>query len=154
MSLWRLTATARQRQAMLLDVNVLLALTWDQHIHHQVAHARFAELDGWATCPLTEAGLLQLLMTEQVVGRRVNGSEALGQLDAIRRAPGWSFVPDLGSLAEPLIDTRVLMGPRQVTDLQLVNLAAANDTTLATFDAALRASLVPGDRRWVSVWSN
>jgi toxin-antitoxin system PIN domain toxin len=138
---------------MLLDVNVLLALTWDQHIHHEVAHERFAELESWSTCPATEAGLLRLLLTEQVVGRKVNGGEALGQLDAMRRVPGWSFLADSVSLAAPLIDTRVLMGRRQVTDLQLVNLAAANDTKLATFDAVLRVSLVPDDRRWVSVWS-
>jgi toxin-antitoxin system PIN domain toxin len=139
---------------MLLDVNVLLALTWDQHVHHEVAHARFAELDRWSTCPITEAGLVRLLLTEQVVGRKVTGAEALGQLEAIRRVPGWSFLADLGSLATPLIDTRVLMGRRQMTDLQLVNLAAENGVTLATFDAGLRESLVPGDRLWVDVWSS
>lgn len=139
---------------MLLDVNVLLALTWDQHIHHVIAHERFAELDSWSTCPATEAGLVRLLLTEQVVGRRVSGGEALGQLEAIRRVPGWSFLPDSTSLAAPVIDTRVLMGHRQVTDLQLVNLAAANNTVLATFDAALKASLVPNDQRWVSAWSD
>lgn len=138
---------------MLLDVNVLLALTWDQHIHHAIAHERFAELDDWSTSPVTEAGLLRLLLTEQVVGRKVTGSEALGQLSAIRDVPGWQFLGDSASLAEPSIDTRVLMGRRQVTDLQLVNLAVSNNTTLATFDASLRASLVPADQRWVSVWT-
>ena len=138
---------------MLLDVNVLLALTWDQHIHHAVAHERFTELDGWSTCPITEAGLLRLLLTEQVVGRKVSGREALDQLSAIRAVRGWSFLTDSGSLAEPAIDTRVLMGRRQVTDLQLVNVAAANNTTLATFDAGLRASLVPDDQHWVTVWT-
>lgn len=138
---------------MLLDVNVLLALSWDQHIHHQAAHSLFAELDGWSTCPVTETGLLRLLLTEQVVGRKVSGGEALGQLDAMRRVPGWSFLEDSTSLAAPIIDTRVLMGRRQVTDLHLVNLAAANESRLATFDAALRDSLVPADRHWVTVWS-
>lgn len=138
---------------MLLDVNVLLALAWDQHVHHHIAHERFAELDSWSTCPVTEAGLLRLLLTEKVVGRKVTGAEALGQLEAMRRVPGWRFYADSGSLAEPRIDTRVLMGRRQVTDLHLVNLAAANRTRLATFDAALRDSLVPADRHWVSVWS-
>ena len=138
---------------MLLDINVLLALTWDQHIHHQVAHGRFAELETWSTCPVTEAGLVRLLLTEAVVGRRVSGAEALGQLDAIRTVPGWSFLADTTSLADPVIDTRVLMGRRQVTDLQLVNLAAAHDVAVATFDANLSGSLVPKDRRWVTVWT-
>lgn len=138
---------------MLLDVNVLLALSWDRHVHHGVAHERFADLESWSTCPVTESGLLRLLMTEQVVGRRVTGSEALGQLEAMHSVPGWSFLPDSTSLTSAHIDTRVLMGRRQVTDLHLVSLAAANGLELATFDAALRDSLVPDDRRWVSVWT-
>ena len=139
--------------AMLLDVNVQLALAWDQHIHHEVAHERFAELESWSTCPVTEAGLLRLLLTERVVGRKVTGGEALGQLDAMRRVRGWSFLADSASLAEAVIDTRVLMGRRQVTDLQLVNLVATNGMRLATFDAALGAALMPEDQRWVTVWS-
>lgn len=138
---------------MLLDVNVLLALTWDQHVHHHVAHERFAELDAWSTCSVTEAGLLRLLLTERVVGRKVSGAEALSQLSAIRGVPGWGFLEDAASLADPLVDTRVLMGRRQVTDLQLVNLAASHDVRLATFDAAVRDSLAPVDQRWVSTWS-
>lgn len=137
---------------MLLDVNVLLALSWDQHVHHVLAHERFAALTEWSTCPTTEAGLVRLLMTEPVVGRKVTGNEALGQLVELREVAGWSFLADTESLASPGVDTRVLMGRRQVTDLQLVNLAAANDTQLVTFDAALRDSLVPEDRRWVTVW--
>ncbi|MEZ5085771.1 MAG: TA system VapC family ribonuclease toxin [Tessaracoccus sp.] len=138
---------------MLLDVNVLLALTWSQHVHHGVAHERFSALSSWSTCAVTEAGLLRLLLTEQVVGRKVSGSEALGQLQAIRRVAGWSFLDDGASLAAASIDMRVLMGRRQVTDLQLVNLAAAHRTQLATFDAGIRDSLVPADRHLVSVWS-
>lgn len=138
---------------MLLDVNVIFALTWDQHVHHGVAHQRFAALSEWQTSPATEAGLLRLLLTEPVVGRKVSGSEALGQLAEIRRVPGWSFLEDDKSLAEPRIDTRVLMGRRQVTDLQLVNLAASNGVQLATFDAGIRDSLVPEDRGWVEVWA-
>ncbi|MFT3799329.1 TA system VapC family ribonuclease toxin [Microbacterium sp.] len=138
---------------MLLDVNVLLALTWDHHVHHQVAHRRFTELTSWSTCGVTEAGLLRMLLTPEVVGRRVSGSEAIGQLRAIRRVSGWRFIDDDTSLAESRIDLRVLMGRRQVTDLHLVNLAAARGTKVATFDAGLRDALVPDDRHLVSVWS-
>ena len=137
---------------MLLDVNVLIALTWDQHVHHHVAHARFAELESWSTCPMTESSLLRLLLTEAVVGRKVTGSEALGQLDAIRMVPGWRALGDETSLASPHIDTRVLMGRNQVTDLHLVNLAAEHGTQLATFDARIRDSLAPADQPLVSVW--
>lgn len=147
------TAMTTQSTAMLLDVNVLLALSWDQHIHHEIAHERFAALESWSTSPVTEAGLLRLLLTERVVGRKVSGAEALAQLTAMHHVAGWAFLQDTDSLVTPAIDTRVLMGRRQVTDLQLVNLAAVNGTQLATFDAALRDSLMPADQKWVHVWS-
>lgn len=138
---------------MLLDVNVLLALSWDQHVHHLVAHERFAVLDEWSTCSVTESGLVRLLLTPQVVGRTVSGAAALAQLDAMRHVAGWSFLHDSTSLAAPRIDLRVLMGRRQVSDLYLVNLAATHGTKLATFDASLRDSLVPADRDHVQVWA-
>lgn len=138
---------------MLLDVNVLLALSLEHHIHHHLAHDRFAELESWSTCPVTESGLLRLLMTEQVVGRKVAGSEALAQLDALRRVQGWTFLVDSVSLAESQIDTRVLMGRRQVTELHLVELAASHGVSLATFDASLKTALVPDDQHLVTVWS-
>lgn len=138
---------------MLLDVNVLLALSLEHHIHHHLAHDRFAELESWSTCPVTESGLLRLLMTEQVVGRKVTGSEALAQLDALRRVQGWTFLVDSVSLAESQIDTRVLMGRRQVSELHLVELAASHGVSLATFDASLKTALVPDDQHLVTVWS-
>lgn len=138
---------------VLLDVNVLLALSWDQHVHHATATARFADLTQWRTTACTEAGLVRLLLTPAVVGRVVSGADALEHLAALRGAPGWGWVADDVSLADPLVDMRVLVGRRQVTDLQLVNLAAANEVTLATFDAGLRDWLVPDDQRWVEVWS-
>ena len=47
----------------LLDVNVLIALLDPQHVHHDPAHHWFAEHSsaGWATCPLTQNGVLRIL---------------------------------------------------------------------------------------------
>ena len=47
----------------LLDVNVLVALFNPDHIHHDTAHDWFAEnhTSGWATCPLTEQGVVRIL---------------------------------------------------------------------------------------------
>lgn len=138
---------------MLLDVNVLLALSWDQHVHHSVAQDRFSVLDEWNTCSVTESGLVRLLLTPQVVGRTVRGAEALAHLDAMRHVPGWTFLDDTTSFAVPRIDMRVLMGRRQVTDLHLVNLAATHGKKLATFDASLRDFLVPAARDHVEIWT-
>jgi len=139
---------------LLLDVNVLLALSWEEHAHHLVALDIFDTVDHWATTPATEAGLVRLLLTEPAVGRRVTGAEALGQLAAIRATEGWTWLPDELSLAAPVVDLTVLMGRRQVSDLHLVNLAAHHGYRLATFDASLRDWLAPDDRDWVDVWSS
>ena len=47
----------------LLDVNVLIALFDPVHGHHEPAHAWFAHNRpfGWATCPITENGLVRVL---------------------------------------------------------------------------------------------
>ena len=44
----------------LLDVNVLIALLDPNHVHHDLAQAWFesARSRSWATCPITEIGLL------------------------------------------------------------------------------------------------
>lgn len=137
----------------LLDVNVLVALAWDAHIHHRAAHRQFATVaDNWATCPVTEAGLVRLLLTPAVVGRDVLAAEALGVLRDMRSLPGWRWLSDDVSLADATIDTRVLIGRRQVTDLQLVALAARHGAVLHTFDTGIPEQLAPADRQHVVVW--
>ena len=45
----------------LLDVNALIALAWDSHIHHVAMREWFAAnaADGWATCSITEGGFVR-----------------------------------------------------------------------------------------------
>jgi uncharacterized protein len=47
----------------LLDVNVLVALFDPDHAYHEAAHQWFARhrAQGWATCPLTENGLVRVM---------------------------------------------------------------------------------------------
>ena len=47
----------------LLDVNVLIALVDPAHVHHEPAHAWFSQQGStsWATCPMTENGLLRIV---------------------------------------------------------------------------------------------
>ena len=141
--------------AVLLDVNTLLALVWDQHVHHQAAWRHFEQLDGgYATTPVTESGLVRLLLTRAVVGREVSAAEALGALRGIRSQPAWVWVDDDASLDTAVIDVRVLVGRREVTDLHLVDLAARHEMRLATFGSSLERCLAPADRRHVTVWTS
>lgn len=141
----------------LLDVNVLLALVVDQHVHHRAAHRRFATVrDSWATCSTTENGLLRLLLTPQVLGRPITAGEALGVLAAIRELPGWSWVDDDASLADARrsVDVRVLASRSHVTDLHLLELAIRHGMALHTFDAALARIVAPADRPSLVIWTD
>lgn len=140
------------KPAWLLDVNVLLALALNTHVHHRAAHRALAAHAGtWATCPADEASLLRLLLNPAVAGGGFTSVDVLKVLAGMRRDPRWTFVPDAGSLTDPHIDLSVLVGHRQVTDLQLVNLAASTERVLVTFDQRIVECLAPADRRHVYV---
>ena len=65
----------------LLDLNVLIALAWPQHVHHDRAHTWFAgRTTEWLTTPITEAGFVRLSTNPAVVTHRVSMSDALGML--------------------------------------------------------------------------
>ena len=44
----------------LLDVNVLMALLWENHEHHQVARTWFQGVTDFATCPVTQLGFARV----------------------------------------------------------------------------------------------
>jgi uncharacterized protein len=136
----------------LLDVNVLLALSMPTHSRHLAATEWFDEGDfEWATTPLTEAGFLRLTTNPLVTGMPITPAQAVQVLHELREAPGYRFLPDDTSLADPLIDLGPLAGTKQITDFHLVNLAARAEMRLATFDGALLRSLSEADRGHVLV---
>lgn len=139
--------TAMTVSVYLLDVNVLIALAWPQHVHHARSHAWFDSLAGqWATTPVTEAGYLRLTMNPAVVGTTVRASEALASLSALRASAGHVFLVDNSSLADPRIDLSRVASYRQITDAHLVNLAAMSGAVLATLDRGIR-ELVPAEQQ-------
>ena len=77
----------------LLDVNVLIALTWPNHVHHEAARSWFANTrtGGWATCPLTEAGFVRISCNPSAVKQPVTPADAIAVLDKIRKLESHSF---------------------------------------------------------------
>jgi toxin-antitoxin system PIN domain toxin len=75
------------------DVNVLVALAWEQHVHHQTAHAWFGQsaADGWATCLLTQTAFLRLSMNPHVVHAQIDFRTALDLLDQLTSHPHHQF---------------------------------------------------------------
>ncbi|MES2093515.1 MAG: TA system VapC family ribonuclease toxin [Actinomycetota bacterium] len=139
-------------RSFLLDVNVLIALSWPHHVHHGRAQDWFGSLTGgWATTPITESGFLRLSMNERVVGTSVSMADSLGMLAAIRGTAGHQFIADGSSLASSTIDLGGLVTSRQVTDAHLVDLAAAAGAVLATLDRGIPQMLADADREHVLV---
>jgi toxin-antitoxin system PIN domain toxin len=121
----------------LLDVNALVALAWDSHIHHAPMRAWFAKhsAEGWATCPLTESGFVRVSSNPKVLPHAIGVEAARGVLTALRALAGHRFLTDDVSLADG--DVPRLTGHRQVTDAHLLTLARRHETRLLTFDGAI-----------------
>lgn len=133
------------------DVNVLVALTSSAHQHHRRAHAWLATVTTFATTPLTECGLVRLLLNPAVVGQRVTVRQAIDVLRGVRAHERATFLPDASSLAAGAVDLIGLVGHRQVTGFHLVNLVASQGGVLATFDRRILQSLAAADHGLVDV---
>ena len=115
----------------LLDANVLIALTVEEHEHHLRVAGWLAQVDRVALCPMVEGALVRFLVR---IGENVGvAAEVLRQWYANPRTEFWS---DAVSYAHA--DLSEVQGHRQVTDAYLVALVASRaDAGLATLDRAL-----------------
>ena len=121
----------------LLDVNALVALAWDSHVHHVAVRTWFADnsAKGWATCPATESGFVRVSANPKVLPSAIGVAAARDVLSALRAIEGHVFLPDDVSLSDP--DVPTVHGHRQVTDAHLLTLARRRGIPLVTFDAAI-----------------
>lgn len=123
----------------LLDVNALIALAWDSHIHHARMRAWFAEnsSDGWATCPLTESGFVRVSSNPKALPVAIGIVEARAVLSALRALDTHRFLNDDVSLCDS--DVPTIAGHQQVTDAHLLTLARRRGVRLVTFDSGILA---------------
>jgi hypothetical protein len=136
----------------LLDVNVLVALAWPNHVHHQAAHRWFARHagPGWATSSVVELGFIRVSSNARVVPSAVSPQEAAGLLRRITAFAGHHFWRDDVRFAEsPHVALSHVVGHQQVTDAHLVALAIRHGGRLATFDRGVRALVPAGHTREV-----
>ena len=134
----------------LLDVNLLVALAWPQHVHHESAHAWFKRRgrQSWATCPLTQLGFVRLSSNSRIVPDAVSPREAMALLREITALRGHRFWPDDAvPTAQSIFDRVALVGHRQVTDAYLLALCVARNGRLATFDRGVQELLADAAAR-------
>lgn len=123
----------------LLDVNALVALAWDSHVHHAAIRDWFEAnaSRGWATCPLTESGFIRVSSNPVVLPSAIGVEDARAVLAAFRAVGAHRFLIDDVSMLDR--DVPLLSGHRQVSDAHLVVLARRNHTRLVTFDGGALA---------------
>jgi uncharacterized protein len=121
----------------LLDVNALVALAWDSHVHHEAVRAWFAakSAEGWATCAVTESGFVRVSSNPEVLPSSIGVEAARAVLSALREVGAHRFLIDDVSLTDA--DIPPIVGHRQVTDAQLLTLTRRHDIRLVTFDAGV-----------------
>ena len=122
---------------VLLDVNLLIALAWPNHVHHDGALAWWRRRGSgpWATCPATQFGFVRVSSNRLVVREAKAPREAIALLARIVAQPGHVFWSDDVSIVDSAeIDAARIVGHRQVTDAHLVALAIRHGGRLATFD--------------------
>jgi uncharacterized protein len=127
--------------AALLDVNALIALVDSQHLAHEEMQRWFLlqHGSGWATCPLTENGMVRVLSQPAYPSGQRTPAEVVQVLNALKAAFGTShqFWADDISLSDSMFDSVLIAGPRQVTDVYLLGLAARHEGTLVSFNRSL-----------------
>ncbi len=130
----------------LLDVNVLVALFNPDHIHHETAHDWFEDHRalGWATCGLTELGLIRILSNPAYWPQGERAGAILGRLRTFCASGHHHFWPDTVSPRDELFDLSFARGYRQLTDIHLLGLATLTGGSLATFDRSIPLEAVRG----------
>jgi len=86
----------------LLDVNVLIALIDPVHVLHDRAHEWFAAqgLEAWATCPLTENGVLRIVGHPRYHNSPGTPAAVAELMAVLRGLGGHEFWPDDVSLLD------------------------------------------------------
>lgn len=128
------------------DVNVLLALAWPNHQHHDRAHAWFSEEHrfGWATCALTQVAFVRLSSNPAYTAAAVSPAAAAALLARLAAHEHHHFFGELPPAATDAFARAA--GHQQVTDAYLVRVAVHHASRVVTFDRPLREHAPEPDR--------
>lgn len=130
----------------LLDVNVCIALLDSNHVFHEKAHAWWGShaKQGWASCPLTENGVVRIMSSAGYSkDTRFSIAELIDRLQTFARQTNHEFWPDELSLLDNDVFVREhLHSSSRLTDNYLLALATYKKGRLATFDDGISAAAV------------
>jgi len=132
----------------LLDVSVLLARADSQHPSHGLAVVWMRDhSSGWATCPITENGMLRILGHANYPGGGAGSPKDAAVIleGMIAAIPGHRFIPDDYSVRE-ILDDQTTVASKALTDIYLLSLAIRHGIGFLTLDQRIDASLVGGGK--------
>lgn len=138
----------------LLDVNVLIALIDPAHVSHDDAHDWFAAegQTSWATCPITENGVLRILGNPKYPNSPGSPAIVAGIVRKLRALPGFNFWSEDLSLVDSVhVDPSRILSSAQVTDTFLLALAKVRGGQMATFDRRLSVGAVEDGKNTLHV---
>lgn len=139
-----MSTSAGRHHCSLLDVNVLIALAWPNHVHHAAARRWFTRnhQKGWATTPFTEAGFVRVSSNRAAIPTATTPALARQLLSELVSLPGHEFWSDDVSLVvDGGCDVDLIRTHREVTDAHLLTLAYRHGAQLVTFDGGIRRLL-------------
>lgn len=128
----------------LLDVNVLIALIDEQHVHHGRVQAWFLAGSDiqWLSCPITENAVMRIV-TNPSYSQKWSMADVHRSLRLLMVATEHRFVADDISLLDTSsFDVDRLRSPKQLTDTYLLALATHHGAVLATLDARIASDAV------------
>lgn len=135
----------------LLDINVVISLLDPDHDFHHRAHAWWGEHgdSGWASCPLTENGVVRIMSHPAYNPRRSLSPHSVTALLRVfvGRTDHQFWSDSFSFLDGAVIDSRKVIGPRQITDLYLLALASSHGGRLVTFDESIHREAIFGTKR-------
>ncbi len=125
----------------LLDLNILTALLWPAHEHHDTAHRWFGARGNarWATCSLTQLGFVRIVSNPAFSRDALSPAGAAALLAENLTHSAHEFWTE--NLQVPAAIKGMESGlhdSRQLTDAYLLALARRRKGVLATFDRGLR----------------
>lgn len=129
----------------LLDVNVLIALLDQDHVYHNNSQQWFKAnaRAGWATCPITENGVIRILGHSRYPKGPGTPAAAAELLSGMLQADGHEFwTDDISLFSAPNVRLEAIGTAAQVSDTYLLALAVHRRGRLATFDRRLSSKAV------------
>jgi uncharacterized protein len=130
----------------LLDVNVVVALFDPDHVHHEAAHRWFGKhrTQGWATCPVTENGVVRVLSTPAYADPPETPANVIVRLQQFCASGYHEFWPVDFSIRDLRSAHGHALATKQVTDIYLLALARHRNGRLATFDRSIPLGGIEG----------